>query len=618
MVRAGLEKLIQANSYSKNEESTSERIRKAVTSQEIPFEGVYGIRDVKENLMNALEQASFVSRQGYIPILLLIGPSGSGKTELINSIIRSYKAYTRDNEIFTLEIDGKVCPYNENPYNIYRTILPKEVKLPNKEIVENLLMHKKRPELCMQCEHNLEELLNKQKNEPSDEPKISLHRIFPQSSIVEFGDSFLLPTFINIIRNSNRSVLTISADKNRLDQINPKVFQLMNNVYDNNLSDSTGNRIPLDSLIIIHSNEGFMEIPEDEKNESMPLLERIIKVNVRRNLSYSEEMKIIDDYKLPIKKSVPKFFEYISKINVLSRLSLDSIDGLDDNDLESVINLLDYYDSSRLGEFEKNMTQSTSNFLYTLNDNRMYNSEKDLAEKRYLEEAAKSLILYESKYKSGWSYGISSRAISNIIDFNYRSKNLKGYLSFSDVRSYLQKNESKIESALYDIIENYIDKEVTKNVTADIDYAILSFYFGDHFKDYSNVIASYFNSLINIGKDQDFKDVNGYLAEASRYFDVESLKNEAQEFIETKVPLGIVNYSADFRSIFNFLVSTGKEFIKKESNYKNFIGESGKDVDKKSKLYPYIKDYLKNNLGYFDEAVEEAFKIYKEGTLMYD
>jgi GTPase SAR1 family protein len=620
MTNGGLERLVEADENPEliqREESTAEKIRKAVLLEKVPFEGIYGIRDVKENLMDALERASLISRQGYTPIILLLGPSGSGKTELINSILKAYKYYARSNDIFTLKINGSTCPYNENPFNLYRSILPKGVELPHDEtVVSQSLMNKKRPEICRQCEHNLEKALKDGKNVSSGE---MLERIYPQSSIVEFGDNILSPVFINVIKNSNRSILTISADKSRFEKINPQVFQLMNNVYDNNLSDTFGNRIPLDSLIIIHSNEGFMALPDDEKKESMPLLERIIRVDVRRNLSYSEEMKVIDEYNLPIKQMVPHFNEYIAKINVLSRLSTEIFNEADQDGLEYIISLLDSYDSSRLEEFETMMTRNTSDFLSKLlPDYNAYNSEKDKEDKRYLVDAAKILIMGDFGYKSGWSDGISARAISSIIDFNYKSKNLKGSLLFSDISAYLKKNEDRLDEYIYGEIESYIDREISKNVESDIDYAVLSFYFKDHFKDYTSAITAYFNSLINPNRSQEFKDTNGYLSDASRYFDVEMLKNEVTDFKKKMVPLGLVNYSADFRSIFDFLVHNDKNLIKKEGKFNAFLGESGKNIDKTSELYPYIKNFLSSNLGYFDDAVEEALKIYKEGSLMYD
>ncbi|MEM0143343.1 MAG: hypothetical protein QXL94_05275, partial [Candidatus Parvarchaeum sp.] len=288
MGSVGLESLVE-----RDEESTAERVRKSAMS-ETAFSGIFGIKDVKENLMNALEQASFISRQGYTPIILLIGPSGSGKTEIINSLVRAYKKYSISHDLFTLNIDGTKCPYNENPYNIYRSVLPinSEKSDPSKA------MNHKRPEICYECESNLEKII---KDGKVDEEKIKLERVFPQSSIVEFGDAFFLPEFINVMVNSNRSILTISADKSRLEDINPKAFQVLNNIYDNNFSDPVGNRIPLDSLIIMHSNETFMELDEERKRESRPLLERIIRVDIRRNLSYSEEMKIAEESNIPIK-----------------------------------------------------------------------------------------------------------------------------------------------------------------------------------------------------------------------------------------------------------------------------------------------------------------------------
>lgn len=597
----GLEWLVE-------EDSTVDRIRKSIAGEKTPFEGIYGIKDVKESLMNTLEQASFISRQGYTPIILLIGPSGSGKTELINSVVRSYKRYSRDNKMFTIKINGAKCPYNENPYNIYRSILPFDIT----EKFADKVMNSKRPELCYRCEHNLEQMLG-------GDNKIEVERIFPQSSTVEFGDNFLLPSFINVVRNSNRSILTISADKSRLEKINPKIFQLLNNIYDNNFSDATGNRVPLDSLIIMHSNEMFMEISEEEKRESRPLLERIIRVDVRRNLSYSEEVKLSMELNIPVKKIVPNFLEYIAKLNVLSRISPDDINGSDNDDINNILELLDYYDSSRLKEFEMNMTQSTSNFLgRLLPDYSSYVFEGDKKDNGYLRDAARSIIFDSGNYKSGWTTGISSRSISSVLDFNYMSNKSKDYLSFSDIAGYLNKNMEKIDEQSYEEIQGYIDSLITNRVRSDIEYSVLSFYFGGHFKDYSEAISAYVNSLITVNQSQKFKDTNGYLSEAGRYFDVEGLKDEINSFKEKTVPLGIVNFSAKFDKILDFLVSTQNDFVKKENKFKNFVGEYGKDIDRTSELYPYIRNFLKNNFGYFDEAVEEAFKIYKEGTLFYD
>ena len=590
------------------EDSTVDRIRKSIAGEKTPFEGIYGIKDVKESLMNTLEQASFISRQGYTPIILLIGPSGSGKTELINSVVRSYKRYSRDNKMFTIKINGAKCPYNENPYNIYRSILPFDIT----EKFADKVMNSKRPELCYRCEHNLEQMLG-------GDNKIEVERIFPQSSTVEFGDNFLLPSFINVVRNSNRSILTISADKSRLEKINPKIFQLLNNIYDNNFSDATGNRVPLDSLIIMHSNEMFMEISEEEKRESRPLLERIIRVDVRRNLSYSEEVKLSMELNIPVKKIVPNFLEYIAKLNVLSRISPDDINGSDNDGINNILELLDYYDSSRLKEFEMNMTQSTSNFLgRLLPDYSSYVFEGDKKDNGYLRDAARSIIFDSGNYKSGWTTGISSRSISSVLDFNYMSNKSKDYLSFSDIAGYLNKNMEKIDEQSYEKIQSYIDSLITNRVRSDIEYSVLSFYFGGHFKDYSEAISAYVNSLITVNQSQKFKDTNGYLSEAGRYFDVEGLKDEINSFKEKTVPLGIVNFSAKFDKILDFLVSTQNDFVKKENKFKNFVGEYGKDIDRTSELYPYIRNFLKNNFGYFDEAVEEAFKIYKEGTLFYD
>ena len=607
MGSVGLERLIE-----NEEESTVDRIRKSIIAENA-FNDIYGIKDVKENLMNALEQASFISRQGYTPIMLLIGPSGSGKTEIINSIVRAYKKYSMENEMFTLNINGAKCFYNENPYNLYRSILPIDIE---KEGLNKLTNHK-RPDICYQCEHNLEHIIESKKISPE---KIKLERIFPQSSIVEFGDSFLLPSFINVIMNSNRSILTISADKSRLENINPKVFQLLNNIYDNNFSDPVGNRIPLDSLIIMHSNEAFMELDEEQKRESRPLLERIIQIKVRRNLSYSQEKKLAEDSKIPVKNLVPNFLGYIAKLNVLSRIDSEELAAANDETINNILELLDYYDSSNIKELEKKMTQSMSNFLSKLlPDYSSYVSKKDLEENKYIKDAAHTII-YDNfnNYRSGWALGISSRSISSILDFNYVSNKSRDSLLFSDIASYINKNEEKIDGNVYQEIKDYIDSIITEDVRFEIDYALLSFYFGEHFNDYVNVISEYVDSIISVKQSQEFKDTSGYLTEAGRYFDVDGLKNKIIAFKFKKVPLGIVNYKTKFEDLLHFLVSTDGDFIKKENKFKSFIGESKKDIDRNSELYPYIKNFLITKRGYFDEAVEEAFKIYKERTLFYD
>ena len=602
----GLERLVE------KEESTVDRVRKSIIDEEA-FNDIYGIKDVKENLMNALEQASFISRQGYTPILLLIGPSGSGKTEIINSIVRAYKRYSMSKEMFTLNINGTKCHYNENPYNIYRSILSVDLKEDNSD---NLTNHK-RPDVCYQCERNLEKII--EEDGKINPEKIKLDRIFPQSSIVEFGDSFLLPSFMGVVVNSNRSILTISADKSRLEDINPKVFQLLNNIYDNNFSDLMGNRIPLDSLIIMHSNETFMELDEEQKRESRPLLERIIRVNVRRNLSYSEEIKLAEESKIPVKNLVPHFLEYIAKLNVLSRIDSEEIVSSDNERIDNILELLDYYDSSNIKEFEKKITQSMSNFLSKLlPDYSSYVSKKDIEENRYIKDAARSIIYEYNEYKSGWTSGISSRSISSILDFNYTSNKPRDSLLFSDIINYINKNEEKIDEKAYSNIKDYIDSIITNDVRFEIDYALLSFYFGQHFNDYINVISEYMDSMISVKQSQEFKDTDGYLTEASRYFDVDGLKNEVSAFKSQKMPLGIVNYKTKFEDLLHFLESTGKDFIKTENKFKNFIGESGKDIDRNSEMYSYIKNFLVTKRGYFDEAVEEALKIYKEGTLFYD
>ncbi|MEM4097445.1 MAG: hypothetical protein QXS81_02010 [Candidatus Micrarchaeaceae archaeon] len=597
----------------KEEESTAERVKNSVDSEDA-FSEIYGIRDVKESLKSGLEEAAAISKQGYIPIILLTGPSGSGKTEMINGLIRAYKRYTIKNEIFTLDINGEKCPYNENPYNLYRSILP--IEQGKTDAIK--LMNHKRPEMCKKCEDNLEGIITD--DGKLDREKIKLKRIFPRPSMVELGDKLLVPDFVNVIVNSNRSILVISADKSKIEDMNTKVFQVLNNIYDNNFSDSKGNWIPLDCLIIIHSNETFMEISDEVKAELNPLLERIISVKFRRNLSYSEEMKLAESYKQMIKKQVPHFWEYIAKLNVLSRVSYDEIERADKSKLDNIIELLDYYDSPRINELQREMTQSMSDFLNSLlPDYNSYTSDRDRKESRYIKNATRKIIFdSEGGYSSGWTYGISSRAMGGILNFDNYTNKRKDSLLLSDVARYLNRNMEKIGKEVYNILRNYIDSVATTDARFEVEYALLSFYFGDRFKDYTRRISEYADYLISADKNDSFKDAEGYLLEASRYFDVDELGSIINQFKSNKVPLGIVNYKVKFEDLLKFIASTQKEFVKKESKFKNLMGEGDTDIDKSSELYSYITNFLISERGYFDEGAEEALKVYKMGTIFYD
>ena len=80
--------------------------------------------------------------------------------------------------------------------------------------------------------------------------------------------------------------------------------------------------------------------------------------------------------------------EYLAKLNVLSRIDSEEIISGDNERIENILELLDYYDSSNLKEFEKKMTQSMSNFLSKLlPDYSSYVSKKDIEENRYINES---------------------------------------------------------------------------------------------------------------------------------------------------------------------------------------------------------------------------------------
>ncbi|EQD33349.1 hypothetical protein B2A_13194, partial [mine drainage metagenome] len=106
----------------------------------------------------------------------MIGPSGSGKTALVEGMRRLYYERIRTQQkLYTLDIDGKECPYKENGYNLMRSSLPFETK------DAHFWSFRRGPEICASCSTSLEKLLEKERSsEAFPIGSVKFTRTFPQ------------------------------------------------------------------------------------------------------------------------------------------------------------------------------------------------------------------------------------------------------------------------------------------------------------------------------------------------------------------------------------------------------------------------------------------------------
>ena len=522
MEKLTLEELIRKN---EKEETTPQRVYNTIKAAGIT-KSIRGIREVKEELLKALFKASYLSSRGYIPIVLLMGPSGSGKSDIIESIrktvnmVEGIGADMIAKPIYTLSIEGKECPYREDPYNMLRTAFPFEynLKIPASENVR-----KNGPETCSTCFDRLHKLVVDDTGRVDKES--DLFRIvtptFSKNATIKLNTENLAEKFVRIAKNANRGILIITADKSELDQIPKETYQFLINLYDNDVSDEKGNRIPLDMLVIIHGNEGFLEEAKKKMNESRPLLERIITVKVRRNLSKSEEEKIYKQFNLPLGKTFPGAMGYLSLFNSLSRVGHD-VRTTYKQKLDDVIELLDMYDSDKLNlSGVPNISDSLRRFIIGSN--------------LKPEDTVKSLIMsHDGGYISGWSDGVSPRKVIDLL----KSKDSEEF-SYSDFSRFMKENNANINDVVL-----YVSSQIIADIRSKIDFSILSFLMKNEtepgFEYYKKRAEEFLAVDLHPDKlrDKEYLDkLNNDIDKLKRYIDIDKLKTISVKYAEKTASL---------------------------------------------------------------------------------
>lgn len=630
MEKSGLEVFLDQDAqneqkeFLEEEKTTSEIVSDTLSVSNLSH-GIRGLREVKQELVDVVTKAAFLSKQGYIPMVLLIGPSGSGKTAFVEAIKRLY--YNRiktEEKIYTLEINGKTCLYKENAYNLMRSSLPFSTKN------AKFWSFRRGPELCAFCMTNLEKLVS-QKMDAEAFPigGVKFVQTFPQTATMQMNDEYMPDKFYNIAKNANRGLLLISADKSKLSSVSPRTYQFLVNLYDNTLSDMSGNRVPLDMLVVLNSNEEFFEAlgskhtAETQESGSKPLKERLLVVRVRRNLSYSEEENIYKGLKLPINRTFPNALMYLAKANVLSRINLDSFktkrERLADSTRSSMqfptaVHLQEKIGDPSVDRIDKVLTLLDMYETGSLRDNKkMTNALLNSLEEGDPYENIKNILKPDREYESGWETGLSSRMVTNQL-----CTREAGSFNFSDLNNYLSENA---ENGITDVKHSYLGKLITADVMSKMDYGILAY----NFRSYSNdpeklkkslkLLEEYLDFLareeLNKAEDRKFNDPESIIPTLSDYIDISALKNNYNKYKERYAPI-----ESDFKTDFMQLM----EFIYRHDSSSSIIKRDDKIdkelYDKKSDTYKFMQSFMAKQFGYdWDECFREALSIYKNKNI---
>ncbi len=614
MEKQNLSKLIEDEN--EKERSSTELILDAINKHPLR-DRVHGLNEVQHKVYAALVEAAAISKYGRVPILLLIGPTGSGKTEIINTIKKSYYDFIREGgELKTISINGEKCPYKENPYNVFRSALPFTLKGHNK-IRDDRINNRKSPEVCSACRNRLEDLMP-EKNNISE---IELKPVYPHDSIVELDDPDLTKNFFEAVKEANRGILVISADKSKLNSVNPATFQFFSDMADNNLSDRSGKKIPLDMLVIIHANEGFIDgvavIDDDELRDFKPLRDRIIRVDVRRNLSYSEEKKIYDEIGVSSSHLFPSFLDYIARANVLSRINIseDKIENYINEDkkrrMSTLLGILDMYDSNKLASSANRLTSCQGelmDMLISLDNN-----------KKGIESGVLNLILSEDRsgYESGWSRGASTRDVHSILRTIHEASLLENKkFGFAELEAYMSQYLGGDELS-------YMKEIIVSDIRTKIDYGLLSFNLEqteNGLEYYKSFVEKYLNYVINRARtsgfnaidpkmDEGFKDPDASMDVLSKYMDIGKFKSNINAYCKFSVPI-VQAFNADLHSFLEFCITYGDGGMSlvKKNNDEVLRGLE----DKRSKLYSYMRD---KHFEGSDDYLKQCVKVYKTGEL---
>ncbi len=481
-------------------ESTVSRISRIVSKdaidrgvlKEYPFfkkQGVRGLSDVLNDLVNEVNTSAAIYKTNKAGIILLCGPTGSGKTVIGEALERGLMSDFLENPCyafrFKTENESINCSFDESPINLFtslKTLAPDYIR-------EKYARYSK-GELCFSCVENYRKVTDEIATHPEDTfpPKgeeqtfekllskgVEIMRIGPKSSIVDLSDRTLPLNLTKIIKNANRGILHINIDNLEWENIPPTNYKFLLSLRDNVIPINDGTYFKPDMFTIIYGNEDVLEM---FKKESPQLVDRLLPVYVRRNLSHSEESKIIKkgiDLAGGVGYScIPKVvFNLLAKFCVGTRIDLDGRDG----NIEELLEAYDRYENyKKLKKEEYEMIMDRLNFSS------------------------------ENPPIDGWVKGVSNSSfINSFMDYASNSnKSTKKCFTLEDVIKLMNKMDYQYDEFDYDEKELYEDGDYRETrthirhliydiVRRDVNYAYLAIINGGSISEIENLFNEFYS-----------------------------------------------------------------------------------------------------------------------------
>lgn len=584
---------------------------------------VYGLPDVLNSLVNALYTGAQTFKGGKVPLLVFVGPSGSGKT-ILGKILEEaleeacekdpprkivFLKRKRKKEIEEHEANGEyeindICKYNEDPLGILTTPklnIPRKIKKYFREIYDG--------DLCDQCLEKLNKILletqlksidfykqqaNMELTEDEGNLKNSLLKYMQPlekkaiaASVgtrfggIDLSNEKLMENLENIIAKTNRGILHVHADN--VENFKDQNMQFLLRISDKRINFNDGSSIVIDLIPIVYANENLLD-----KIEKNPVLaRRIIKVHLRRNLSYTLEEKIISKFKIPFEHITPDGLKFYSMFIVGTRLKDD---------------IYPSYSSST--DTEKKI--GTMLELYDKFENLKPLREEDI---KVIKER-----LMKTPPDDGWTKGITSdKAYEHLLSYMLKIK--KRCLTLEDLITLMDNiisvEKSQLASGISHL-KNYCEKKINERAFKDV---VISFICvlekmepKDIEKEYNYLLELYKEKYINLKEkikkvateisiDEEMKKVCQRLCISDANALIEIIK---KYFLD----------NGDYPS-FYYILDTYPNLVAGSENMKTYIPwanlDKGLDKESKEKVNKIIEKM--KLLGYDEDCALSAIRI---------
>jgi hypothetical protein len=279
-------------------------------------------------------------------------------------------------------------------------------------------------------------------------------------------------------------------------------------------------------------------------------------------------------------------------MNILSRLSQSLVEDKTSLELDTLLDVLDMYDSGVLGK-TNNFSKSIETFLMDV-----------VTEEVDLNEKIKKLIVDNGSYVSGWSQGFSPRLMKDLLKVEANGD--KRDINFFDIFTFYDESSSNSFTSPLGEVRNYLSERISADIRGNLEYGILALamkYEEVPFDVYVKNLQEYLVSekpekiLPKLGKLQDIINLPELREMTKKYVEYKQPEN-AKPVVELK---GLLNFACRYGD-------TEFELLKDMQPYLEQLR------DDKSKFYASLKEFSAKEFGYWDKCFEQAVDIYLNGA----